>query len=262
MATHLKSLAKKANLNEGRVKAARVYKARVASLTSERVKLRDQVQSMTEEAVKLKSDLRYTFSARARAEGREDEARNSLRVAEVELREVRDGLQAVQNDLLEARDRLQSAKSKLLMVQDELFMSQSELRGSTGELRVARDELRNKTALLDGARREAAEVVSSMERLTEECHGLRGDLQRQETLVVQRDEVIGRLRDEACTQWASGWLAFERKAADVYPGLDFNFDIPSDEEAEESLSTDYSGELDTSAEAHSPSSPSGPSSDV
>ena len=34
MATHLKSLAKKAKLDEGRAKAARVYKARVASLTS------------------------------------------------------------------------------------------------------------------------------------------------------------------------------------------------------------------------------------
>ena len=35
MATHLKSLAKKAKLNEGHAKIARVYKARVASLTSE-----------------------------------------------------------------------------------------------------------------------------------------------------------------------------------------------------------------------------------
>ena len=123
MATHLKSLAKKANLNEGHVKAARAYKVRVASFTSEWDKLRDQVQSMSEEAMKLKSDLRHTLSARARAEGREGEARNSLRVAEVELREVRDGLQAVQNDLLEARDGLQSAQPKLLMVRDELFTS-------------------------------------------------------------------------------------------------------------------------------------------
>ena len=95
-----------------------------------------------------------------------------------------------------------------------------------------------------------------MERLTEECHGLRGDLHHQITLVTQRDEVIGRLRDEACTQWASRWLAFQRKAANVYPGLDFNFDIPSDEEAEESLSAIYSGEPDAPVEAHSPSSSS------
>ena len=142
------------------------------------------------------------------------------------------------------------------------FMSQSELRGSREELRAARDELRNKTALLDGARSEASEAVSSVERLTEECHGLRGDLHRQETLVVQRDKVIANLRDEACTQWASRWFAFQRKAANAYPGLDLNFDIPSDEEVEESLSVDYSGEPDTPAKAHSPSSPSAPSSDV
>ena len=77
MATHLKSLAKKANLNEGHAKAARVYKARVASLTSERAKLRDQVQSMTEEVVKLKFDLKHTSSTSARAEGREDEEETS-----------------------------------------------------------------------------------------------------------------------------------------------------------------------------------------
>ena len=94
------------------------------------------------------------------------------------------------------------------MVRDELLTSQSELRGSREELLAARDELRNKIALLVGARREASEAVSSVELLTEECHGLRGDLHRQETLVVQRDEVIARLRDEACTQCASGWLAF------------------------------------------------------
>ena len=91
---------------------------------------------------------------------------------------------------------------------------------------------------------------------------MRGDLHQQITLVSQRDEVIGRLRDEACTQWDSRWLAFQRKAANAYSGLDFNFDIPSDEEAEESLSTDYLGELDTPIEAHSPSSPSAHPSDA
>ena len=75
-------------------------------------------------------------------------------------------------------------------------------------------------------------------------------------MVVQRDGAIAILRDEACTQWASGWLAFQRKAASAYPGLDLNFDIPSDEEAEGSFSADYSGEPNTPAEARSPSSPS------
>ena len=85
MATHLKSLAKRVRSNEGHVKAARVYKARVTALVSERAELRNQVQSMTEEAVKLKSDLKHTMSAQARAENREEKARGSLKVAEVEL---------------------------------------------------------------------------------------------------------------------------------------------------------------------------------
>ena len=59
----MKSLAKRTRLNEGRVKAARVYKARVDALTSERDVLRDRMQNMTEEAVKLKYDLRHTTMA-------------------------------------------------------------------------------------------------------------------------------------------------------------------------------------------------------
>ena len=85
---------------------------------------------------------------------------------------------------------------------------------------------------------------------------MRGDLQRQVALVVQRDGAIVSLRDEACTQWASGWLSFQRRVADAYLGLSLNFDIPSDEEAEESFSADCSGEPIAPAEACSPSSPS------
>ena len=181
-------------------------------------------------------------------------------MAEDELREVRDGLQAAQDDLLVARDGLQTVQTELQVVRDELQSSQNELRVTREELRAARDELRNKAALLDGARREASEVVSSIKRLTEECHGLRGDLQRQETLVVQRDGAIASLRDEACTQCASRWLAFQRKVANAYSGLDLNFDIPSDEEAEESFFADYFGEPNTPAKARSPSSPSAPTS--
>ena len=220
------------------------------------------MQNMTEEAVKLKSDLRHTTTARARAEGREEKARDGLRVAEGELWEVKDGLQAAQDDLLVARDGLQAAQTELQVVRDELQSSQNKLRATREELRASRDELRNKATLLDGARCEASEAVSSIERLTEECHGLRGDLQRQETLVVQRDGAIASLRDEACTQWASGWLAFKRKVVNAYPGLDLNFDIPSDKEAEKSFSADYSEEPNTLADARSPSSPLAPSSDV
>ena len=75
-------------------------------------------------------------------------------------------------------------------------------------------------------------------------------------MVFQRDGAIESLRDEACTQWASGWLAFQRRVVNAYPGLDLNFDIPSDEEAEESFSADCFGEPAAPAEARSPSSPS------
>ena len=97
-----------------------------------------------------------------------------------------------------ARDGLQAAQTELQVVREELQSSQNELRVAWEELRAARDELRNKAALLDRAHREDSEAVSSIERLTDECHGLRGDLQRQETLVVQRDGAITSLRDEAC----------------------------------------------------------------
>ena len=40
-ATHLKGLADKAKLNEKHVKIARIYKAKAASLTSERVGLQE-----------------------------------------------------------------------------------------------------------------------------------------------------------------------------------------------------------------------------
>ena len=148
------------------------------------------------------------------------------------------------------------------MFRDELLSSHGKLRESMEELRAVKDELRDKMALLDKARHEVSEAVNLTERLNEECRGLRGDLHQQVTLVAQRDGVIGRSRDEACTQWVFRWLAFQKKVANAYPSLDFNFDIPSDEGAEESLSADYYGESNTPAEIHSPSSPSAPPSDA
>ena len=59
------------------------------------------------------------------------------------------------------------------------------------------EELCSKAATLDRACREASEVESSVERLAEEYSVLRGDLQRQEAMVSQRDGVIAKLRDEA-----------------------------------------------------------------
>ena len=109
VATHLKGLAEKAKLNERHVKIARIYKAKVASLTSERAELQERAQYMTEEIERLKSDLKHTSSARAREESREDEVWSSLTTAEGELREVRGELQVAQNDLVETQEGLKSA---------------------------------------------------------------------------------------------------------------------------------------------------------
>ena len=46
--------------------------------------------------------------------------------------------------------------------------------------------------------------------------------------------MIAKLRDEACTQWASGWLAFQRRASRAFPDLEFNIQF-FDEEVEESV---------------------------
>ena len=152
---------------------------------------------MTEEAERLKSDLKHTMSARARAKSIEDEVRKSLSAVEGELQGVRDELRVAQNDLAETKYGLQSAQYELQVVRDELITFRGELQESKEELRAANGELRDKVALLDRARREASEAVISTERLTKECRGLRGDLRQQITLVAQRDEVIGRLRDQA-----------------------------------------------------------------
>ena len=266
-ATHLKGLANKAKLNEKHVKIARIYKAKVASLTSERVRLQERAQHMTEEIERLKSDLKHTSSARALAERREDEVRSSLTTAEGELREVRGELQVAQNDLVETREGLQSAQSELQLVREELITSRGEQRDLQAELRAANGDLNDKETqleaacrevsegkvLLEAARRESFEAVNLSERLGEECHGLRADLHQQVSVIAQRDEVIRQLRDQDGAQWASGWLTFQRKAIRMYSNLDFNFDLPSDEEAEESFDSREPG---TPAEVPSHSSSS------
>ena len=89
VATHFKGLPEKAKINEKHVKIARIYKAKAASLTSERTELQGRVQRMAEEVEKLKSDLKHTMSTRARAKNREYEVRSSLTAVEGELRKVR-----------------------------------------------------------------------------------------------------------------------------------------------------------------------------
>ena len=97
---------------------------------------------------------------------------------------------------------------------------------------------------LDRVRQEALEDRSSMERLTKELGKLQMDLERQEALASRRGEVTAELRDKACTQWASRWLAFQRRASGAFLDLEFNIQL-SNKEVEESASE---AEVDAGAE--------------
>ena len=99
MATYAKGLVRRASLTEGSARAAKSYKAKVASLTSERAGLQAQIRELTEELVKHMSDLKHALVARARAEDKEKEAWKDAKVTEGELRLARKELQAVKGDL-------------------------------------------------------------------------------------------------------------------------------------------------------------------
>ena len=198
----MKGLARRASLNEGSAKMVKSYKAKVASLTSEKARLRAQIRDLTEELVKHRSNLKHSLTERVRAEDKEKKTRKDLRVLEDELRLAREELQAVKGDL------------------------------------------RVKVTTLDRVRQESLEAGSFVERLTEELGKLRVDLERQKALASERAKAIAELRDEACTQWAFGWLAFQHRASRAFPDLEFNFQL-SDKEAEESVSE---AEADSGAE--------------
>ena len=59
--------------------------------------------------------------------------------------------------------------------------------------------------------------------------------------------MIAELKDKACTQWASGWLAFQPRASRAFPDLEFNIQL-SNEEVEGSASE---AEVDAGAEVFS-----------
>ena len=74
VATYAKDLERRVSLTEGSARVAKSYKAKVASLTSERVGLQAQIRKLTEELVKHRSDLKHASVARARIEDKENEA--------------------------------------------------------------------------------------------------------------------------------------------------------------------------------------------
>ena len=86
-------------MNEGSSRAAKAYKDKVTSLTSERADLRARIQSLTEDVVKHKSGLRHASTAKVRVEDKEKKAREGLKVAKGELRVVREELQIARYEL-------------------------------------------------------------------------------------------------------------------------------------------------------------------
>ena len=92
MATYAKGLARRASITEGSAREAKSYKAKVASLTSERASLQARIRELTEELVKHSSNLKHASVARARAEDKEKDAQKDAKAVEDELRLVREEL--------------------------------------------------------------------------------------------------------------------------------------------------------------------------
>ena len=127
------------------------------------------------------------------------------------------------------------AENKENEAQKDVKVTEDELRLAKKELQDVKDDLWAKMAALERARQEALKAGNFMECLKEELNRLRMDLARQEALANWRGEVIAELKDEVCTQWASGWLAFQRQASRSFPDLEFNIKL-FDEEVEGSAS--------------------------
>ena len=86
MATYAKGLARRASLIESFARAAKSYKDKVASLTSERVGLPAQIRDLTEELVKHRSNLKHASTVRAQAEDKGKKEQKDLKVTEEKLR--------------------------------------------------------------------------------------------------------------------------------------------------------------------------------
>ena len=84
----------------------KAYKAKVASLASEKADLQAQVQCLIEDAMKRESSLKHTSTMRARAKDKERKAQGELRVAEGELRAVKDELHVARDELHMVWDEL------------------------------------------------------------------------------------------------------------------------------------------------------------
>ena len=164
-----------------------------------------------------------------------------------QIRELNKELVKDRSDLKHASVVRARAKDKENEARKDAKVAEDELRLAREELQAVKGDMWAKMAALEQARLEALEVGNFVECLTEELNRLRMDLARQEALANKRDEVIAELKDEVCTQWASGWLAFQRQASRAFLDLEFNIQL-FDEEVEGSASE---AEVDAGAKVFS-----------
>ena len=75
MTTYMKCLARRVSFVEGSARAVKAYKAKVASLTSEKVDLQARMQRLVEDAVKYESNLKHTTTVKVRAKDKEKKTR-------------------------------------------------------------------------------------------------------------------------------------------------------------------------------------------
>ena len=127
-------MARRTNSVESFAKAARAYKAKVASLTSKRAELRARIQSLIDDVLGYKSDLKHTLTAKARARDREKKAIEGLRVVEDELQVVKEEFQA-------AREELCTKAAALDRTRREAFEAESFVKGLAEECNALRGDL-------------------------------------------------------------------------------------------------------------------------
>ena len=130
-----------------------------------------------------------------------------------QIRDLTEKLVKHRSDLKHALTVRVQAKNKVKKARKDVKVAEDELRLAREELQAVKGDLCAKVTTFDRVHQEALEAGNSMEHLTEEPGKLRMDLERHMVLASGRGKVIAELRDKACTQWASGWLSFQRRAS-------------------------------------------------
>ena len=152
-----------------------------------------------------------------------------------QIRDLIEELVKHRSDLKHASTARARAEDKEKKAREDVKVAEDGLRLAREELQAVKGDLCAKVTMLNRVHQEALKIGNSVERLTGKLGKLRMDLERQKAFASLRGKVIAELRDEACTQWASGWLAFQRRASRAFRDLEFNIQL-SDEEVEESTS--------------------------